>query len=146
MSRWISPQPLELQLFYDDILVADLHEVIAHQGTWFASYELRISSGEGVQQDRLLEYIASCEDFDRRIAQGEDRDFDEFDRYGVIAAASSWRVPRPDGGDFLMEGNMWFADGEVCWQHPETKPSTEEAANVVWACIANYVAGSAPKN
>ena len=57
MSHWVSPQSLELQLFYGDVLVADLHEASPHQGTWFAPYELKISAGEGQLQDRLLEYI-----------------------------------------------------------------------------------------
>ena len=73
----------------------------------------------------MLEYIAFCEDFHRRIADGEDHDFAEFDRFGPIADAGSWRVPRPDGGSMPMEGRMWFADGQASWQHPETAPSTE---------------------
>jgi hypothetical protein len=142
MSRWISPPPLELQLWYGDVLVADLHEVFPHQGTWFAPYDLKISPGEGAMQDRLLEYIAFSEDFDRRIAQGQDHDFTEFDRYGPIADTGSWRVPRPDGGTLPMAGRMWFAGGQACWQHPETQPSTEVAANEVWACIADYLSAS----
>jgi hypothetical protein len=142
MSRWVSSPPLELQLWYGDVLVADLHEVFPHQGTWFASYDLRILPGEGALQDRVLEYIAFCEDFDRRITQGQDHDFTEFERYGPIADTGSWRVPRPDGGTLPMEGSMWLASGQACWRHPETQPSTEAAANEVWACIADYVSAS----
>src|SRR5262245_1232813 len=132
MSGWVSPLPLELQLWYGDVLVADLHEVFPHQGTWFAPYDLKISPGEGALQDRLLEYIAFSEDFDRRIAQEQYHEFAEFDRYGPIADTGSWRVPRPDGGALPMEGRMWFAGGQACWQHPETQPSTEAAANELW--------------
>jgi hypothetical protein len=140
MSRWVEPLPLELRLRYDDLLVAQLHQVFPHQGTWFALYELKIARGEGALQDRLLEYIAFSEDFDRRISQGQDHDFAEFDRFGPIADAGSWRVPRPDGGAMPMEGIMWFTSGQACWQHPETMPSTEGAANELWVRIAEYVA------
>jgi len=140
MSRWVAPSTLELQLWYGDVLVAELHQVFPHQGTWFAPYELKITPGDGALQDRLLKYIAFKEDFDRRVTEGEDHDFDEFDPFGDIADASSWKVPRPDGGAMPMEGRIWFMDGQASWQHPETSPSAEEAANELWACIAEYVA------
>jgi hypothetical protein len=47
MPRWVPPPPLELQLWYGDVLVAELHQVFPHQGTWFAAYELKIASGQG---------------------------------------------------------------------------------------------------
>ncbi len=87
-------------------------------------------------QDRILDYISFCEDFDQRIAQGEDHDFTEFDHFDPIADTASWRVPRPDGGVVPMTGILWFVSGQACWQHPETEPSTEQAANAVWASIA----------
>src|SRR4051794_14434038 len=103
MSHSILPQSLELQLFYGELLVADLHEAYPHQGTWFARCELKISPGEGPLQDGLLEYITFSEEFDRRIEHGEEHDFTEFDRYDSIADTASWRVPRPDGGALPME-------------------------------------------
>src|SRR5436305_10939091 len=108
MPRWVPPPALELQLWYDDVLVAELHQVFPHQGTWFAPYELKIASGEGALHDQLLKYIAFCEDFHRRIADGQDHDFAEFDRFGPIADTGSWRIPRPGGGSVPMEGRMWF--------------------------------------
>ena len=51
MPRWVAPPPLELQLWYGDVLVADLHQVFPHQGTWFAPYELKIAPGEGTLQE-----------------------------------------------------------------------------------------------
>jgi hypothetical protein len=140
MSRWVPPPPLELQLWYGDVPVAALHQVFPHQGTWFALYELKIAPGEGVLQDELLEYIAFCEDFDRRIAQGRDHDFAELDRFGPVADTGSWKVPRPDGGVMQMTGRIWFVGGQASWQHPETAPSPEGAANELWARIAEYAA------
>lgn len=130
------PPPLKLQLWYGDVLVANLHDVFPHQGTWFAPYELKISPGDGVLQDRLLEYIAFTTDFNRRIAEGQDHDIDECNHFGDIAQAGAWKVPRPDGGVMPIEGRMWFVDGQASWQHPETPPSTERAANELWARVA----------
>ena len=131
------PAPLELELWYDDLLVADLHQVFPHQGTWFAEYKLKIGRGEGTKQDQLLEYIAFCEDLHCRIANGQDHDIAEFDRFGRIADTGSWKVPLSDGGALPMEGRMWFAGGQASWQPPETEPSTEMAANRAWARIAD---------
>jgi hypothetical protein len=63
MPGWEAPAPLELQLWYGDLLVADLHQVFPHQGTWFANYDLRIVRGEvpnrlspdGRQGDRFFD-------------------------------------------------------------------------------------------
>lgn len=140
MSPWVPPPPLELRLWYGDLLIADLHNVFPHQGTWFALYELKIAAGDGSLSDRLLKYIAFTIDFNRRIAEGRDYDFDEFDNFGSLAEAGLWKVPRPDGGAMPMAGRIGFVDGEVTWQHPETPPSTEAAANELWASIAEYVA------
>ena len=136
MPRWIEPPPLELQLWYGHLLVADLRQVFPHQGTWFAEYDLKIAPGEGTLQDKLLTYIAFCEYFHRRIADGQDHDFEEFDRFAPISDTGSWNARLPTGGSVPMEGRMWFADGQASWQHPETEPSTEGAANEFWARIA----------
>lgn len=129
MSRWVAPPPLQLQLWYEDVLVADLHRAFPHQGTWFALYELKIAPGTGPLPDRLLEYIAFATDFHRRIAEGQDHDFDEFDRFGDLSEARPWRIPRPDGGLMPMAGRVDFIEGQVAWQHPDMPPSTEAAAN-----------------
>jgi hypothetical protein len=142
MPRWVAPPSLELQLWYGDVLVADLHQVFPHQGTWFAPYELKIAPGDGALQDRLLEYIAFTDDFNCRIAQGKYHDFAEFDDFGAIADAGSWKVPRPDGGVIPMADRMWLVDGQASWQQPETAPSTEGAANELWERIAEYVAAT----
>lgn len=140
MPPWVAPPYLELQLWFGDVLVADLHEVFPHQGTWFASCELKIASGDGALQARLLEYIGFSDAFNRRIAQGEAHDFAEFDRFGDLSDAAVWRAPRPDGGVMPMAGRMWFMDEQACWQHPESAPSTEAAANDLWRRIADFVA------
>ena len=132
MARWVEPPPLELQLWYGDLLVADLHRVIPHQGTWFAEYDVRIIPGQGELQDQLLAYISFCEDFHQRIVDGRDHDLDEFDRYVPISDCDSWNARLPTGVSVPMEGKMWFADGQASWQHPETEPSTEGAANEFW--------------
>lgn len=126
-------RPLELQLWYGNSLVADLHRAFPHQGTWFGEYDLRIAPGQSDVHDKLLGYIAFCEDFHRRIAEGQAYDYDEFAEFASIASCDSWTARMTSGVTVPMEGEMLFADGQASWQHPETAPSTEAAANEFWA-------------
>ncbi len=111
---------MEGQLWFGDLLVADLRGMFPHQGTWFSDYCLRITPDQGILQGRLLAYIALCKDFDRRIAESQEHDFDEFDRFDPIPNCESWRVRLPNGSSVPMEGQMWFTEAEASWQHPET--------------------------
>jgi len=133
INSWVEPPLLDAELWFGSLLVADLRLLSPHQGTWSSEYALRISADQGELQNRVLGYIAFCEDFDRRIANGQDHDFDEFERFTPIPNCESWSVRLPNGCLVPMEGRMWFADGEAGWQHPETEPSTESAANEFWA-------------
>jgi hypothetical protein len=113
-------------------MVEDLFQMFQHQGTWFSGYTLRITRDQGELQSRLLAYIAFCEDFHRKIAEGQEHDFDAFDSFEVIPNCASWTARLPNGPSVPMEGRMWFADGEVSWPHPETQPSAEAAAYDFW--------------
>lgn len=129
MDLWVEPPPLEAQLWFGSLFVADLHRMFPHQGTWFSEYDLRITNGQGELPDQLLAYIAFCEDFHRRIAGGRDHDFAAFDRFTPIPNCESWSARLPTGRCVPMEGILWFTDGDAIWQHPETEPSTEVAAS-----------------
>lgn len=131
-ARWIEPPSLEGQLWFGGVLVADLHRMFPHQGTWFSEYELRIANNQGELQSQLLAYIVFSEDFERRIGEGRAHHFDEFDRFNTIPNCQSWNVRLPSGRLVPMEGKMWFADGDARWQHPETESSAEAAANQFW--------------
>ena len=131
-DRWVQPPELEAQLCYGGLLVADLRRMFPHQGTWLSEYELRITSEQGELQQRLLAYIEFCEDFQRKIAEGQDHDFDAFDCFNPIPLCESWSVRLRNSALVPMEGRIWFADGEASWQHPETQPSTEAAAYEFW--------------
>jgi hypothetical protein len=135
-TGWVEPPSLSAELWFGSLLVADLHQLFPHQGTWFAEYELKIAANRGPQEDQLLAYISFCEEFHRQIDEGRDHDFDEFERFTPVQNCESWVAKLPSGRFVPMEGIMWFADGGTTWRHPETKPSTEAAANEFWLANA----------
>jgi len=135
-SSWVAPPQFKGQLWFGNVLVANLHQMFSHQGTWCADYDLRIRKDSGELEDQVLAYMSFCEYFDRRIAEGCTHDFDEFEWFAKVASCTSWTARLPSGQVVPMEGRLWFADGGVNWQHPETKPSTEAAANEFWSLNA----------
>lgn len=135
-GRWAEPPTLEGQLWFDDVLVADLYQMFPHQGTWFSDYNLRISKEHGELEDQLLAYIEFCKDFNRRIADGCEHDFEEFNQFAMSTDCDSWRAVLPNGQIVPMQGRLWFADDSVNWQHPETDSSSEAAANEFWTHAA----------
>lgn len=137
MSKWIAPATLNLTLWHNDLLVARLSNAFPHQGTWFANYSLAINGHVDAHAQRILEYIAFCKNFNCRIASGDDHDFDEFDRFQDVSECSQWRATLANDLIIPMEGQLGFIDDQVMWQHPETHPSTEQAANEVWAHAAS---------
>ena len=90
VTDWVEPPPLEGQLWFGSLLVADLHRMFPHQGTWFSEYNLRITKDQGELQEQLLAYVSFCEDFNRGVAEGRDHDFDAFERFYPIPNCESW--------------------------------------------------------
>ena len=131
-------KPLNLQLWFGDVLVADLLNVIPHQGTWFALYRQVVAPGQGAVQRRLCDSIAFCEEWHRRLKRGNSPDAGEFDRFADIIKSGSWRVPYPDGGALPMDEGPTFFEGEASWNHPDDRPSRELAAHEVWSRLARH--------
>src|SRR6516165_3265590 len=111
MPPWVPPPPLELQLWYGDLLVADLHQVFPHQGTWFAPYATKIRRGEGALQDGLLNYShsaplkPSCKPRIRRgLIQSENH------------ATCDTRTRHPAGTDISMGDATNIAFSWVNWE------------------------------
>ena len=137
MAKWVEPPTLNLTLWHDSLLVAHLNNAFPHQGTWFSDYVLSIDGRTDEHARRILDYISFCKDFNRRIANGDDHDFNEFDRFQDVSDCSQWRATLANGLIIPMEGQLGFIDEQVTWQHPETQPSTELAANELWAQAAS---------
>lgn len=137
IQMWVEPPTLSLALWHDDLLVAHLSNAFPHQGTWFADYRLSIDGRDSEHAKRILDYISYCKDFNCRIANGDDHDFAEFDRFQDVSDCSHWRATLGNGLMVPMEGQLGFIDDQVTWRHLETHPSTEMAANAFWASAAS---------
>src|SRR5258708_31145717 len=100
--------PVNLQLWYGRILVADLLNVIVHQGTWFGLYRLLITRKQGKQETRLCDFVAFCEKWHQRLKKGKDPDAAEFDQFKDVIYSGLWRVPFPDGNEMTIPEGPTF--------------------------------------
>ena len=132
-----APKTLNLQLWFGDVLVADLLNVFPHQGTWFAEYRQVVTPEAGPVQARLCEFIRFCEEWHDRLACGQNPDAAEFDRFKDVIESPSWRVPCPDGTELTMPEGPIFVQGEASWNHPEAESSRELAAAQVWTRLTS---------
>jgi hypothetical protein len=133
VSDPLARQSLNLQLWFGDVLVADLLDVFPHQGTWFAGYRQIVAPGQGPLQERLCELIRACEAWNERLERGENPDPYEFDRFADVLESGAWRVPCPDGTELRMTYGPAFFGGETSWNHTESAPSRALAAGRAWA-------------
>ena len=133
MSEVSVPRQLNLQLWFGEVLVADLGNVFPHQGTWFAQYRQVATPEQGSVQARLCEFIRFCEEWHERLARGDNPDAEEFDAFADVIESTAWRVPSPDGTELRMAEGPIFVQGEVSWNHPEAEPFREMAAWRAWA-------------
>lgn len=123
---------LDLQLWFGEVLVADLRHVFPHQGTWFAEYGLVVAPEQGWLQARLCEYIAFCEKWHEQLVREENPDARAFDLFADVIESGAWRVPCPDGSELRLAGGPIFVCGEASWNHTESDPSRELAAAETW--------------
>ena len=144
MSKWVEPPTMTLTLWHNGLLIAHLSNVFPHQGTWFADYELSIDGHDDEHARRILDYISFCKDFNCRIANGDDHDFNEFVRFQDVSDCSRWRATLANGLIIPMEGQLGFIDDQITWQHPETQPSSEMAANELLARAALNIGAEEP--
>ena len=137
MTRVSTPKPLNLQLWFGDVLVADLLNVIPHQGTWFAEYRQIVTPEQGPLQQRLCELIRFSEEWHHRLQRGESPDLRECDQFADVLESRAWRVPCPDGTELRMTYGPAFVQGEASWNHSDAEPSREAAAWHVWSRLTH---------
>jgi hypothetical protein len=123
---------LNLQLWFGDVLVADLLNAFPHQGTWFAQYRQVVAPEQGPPQARLCEFIRFCEEWHGRLARGDHPEAREFDPFMGVIDSAMWRVLCPDGTELPLAGGPGFVRGEASWNHAEAEPSHEIAAGRAW--------------
>ncbi len=141
MPEQSANKTLNLQLWFGDVLVAELRDVFPHQGTWFALYHQVVAPENGPAARRLCEFIAFCEKWHERVRLGETPNASEFDQFSDVIYSGLWRLPCPDGTELTMTEGPAFVEGQASWNHPESDGSRELAARQVWSRLTKSEVG-----
>jgi hypothetical protein len=137
-------EPLNLQLWFGTVLVADLLDVFPHQGTWYARYRPLVAPEQGPRHKRLYHYIRFCENWHGRLDRGQNPDPAEFDRFADVLMSDQWRIPCPEGTELPVTEGPIFAAGQASWNHPESEPSREQAAGELWSRLTGQRGAAEP--
>jgi hypothetical protein len=132
VGKQSGPPTLNLQLWYGDVLVADLLGAKPHQGTWSAEYRQVVCPEQGPLHRRLCEFIVFCEEWHQRLRRRQDHAATEFDQYEDVIESGLWQVPCPDG-TVLTISAPGFVEGEASWNHPYSGSDREAVAGEMWS-------------
>jgi hypothetical protein len=107
---------MNLQLYYDKILVGDAIDVFCHQGTWFGRFESRLDLGADIIHKRLHDFIVFCEDWHKRLAAGIGGDASEFDQFRDLLTSGLWLTLSSDAAISKIYQAPSFTGGELSWR------------------------------
>src|SRR5690349_15388877 len=110
MSGSSTPGPLNLQLWFGDVLVAELSGAFPHQGTLLSDYRPVVNPQHGPPAQRVYEFLRFCDEWHRRHSEDHmSADAGEFDSYTDVTRSEAWWVRAPDGAALRMDGSPFFA-------------------------------------
>jgi hypothetical protein len=105
----------DLRLRYGSVNVGDIGDAFCHQGTWFGTFQRKISGKCGPVEQRLCDFITFCEEWHARLRAGGVPDALEFDKFSDLLGSGLWQIEAPDGSLTPIEEAPVFAEGEVSW-------------------------------
>jgi hypothetical protein len=88
---------MNLQIFYDQILIGDIADAFEDQNTWFGDFSQRVDGQAGRLQQRLSDFIAFSKDWNRRCATSEAYEPSEFEKFSELLTSGLWLTKAPNG-------------------------------------------------
>jgi hypothetical protein len=106
-----------LRLLYGSLVVGEIIDPFCDQDTWFGSFRPTVVIPGNLNEQRLGEFVAFCEQWHDRLASGEVGDASDFDRFGDVILPGKWRTEDPDGIIRAIHKAPVFCSGEVTWHY-----------------------------
>ncbi|HWB04472.1 MAG TPA: hypothetical protein VG796_15700 [Verrucomicrobiales bacterium] len=107
---------MNLQLYYDRILVGDIMEAFCHQDTWFGTFKQSFFSQADDTGQRIGEFIAFCQVWNERCKTSENPDASEFDQFGDLLTSQRWFTKGSEGTSSEIDQAPNFFEEEISWQ------------------------------
>jgi len=107
---------MNLQLFYDNLLVGDIAAPLLHQGTWFGDFRQVVATQDSTLAQRVCDFIAFCREWHARLATQASCEASEFDQFSDLVRSGLWFTRDADGVAARIEEAPVFTDGEISWR------------------------------
>jgi hypothetical protein len=107
---------MTLQLRYGPVLVAELTDVIEHQGSWFARWRASPLETTDPTATRLRSFIAFCLDWNARCESGLEPEAAEFDAFRDVLNSRLWHTRDSAGGIVGIADAPYFSPDEISWR------------------------------
>jgi hypothetical protein len=108
-----------LVLKYGTLVVGRVSNTLFSDNTWYGLFQSDLGQNPGALGLRVAEYIAFCEDWNKRTEERPDSppDASEFDRFDDIIKSDNWTATRAEGENLrILNAPVFFPGGEISWR------------------------------
>jgi len=109
----------ELTLLYGTLKVGDIREAFCSDATWYGVFKPTIRPHDGDLAQRLLDFIAFCEDWNERVRRSSTGmpDAAVFDCFDDITRSGFWATETQLGQKSrIANAPVFFLGGEISWR------------------------------
>jgi len=106
-------------LSFGQLIVGQIKDPFCSDDTWHGNFDCQLQPADGPLAQRVLEFIAFCEDWNERVERDEPSAGDpaEFDRYSDVVDSGLWEVQTETGERHRLESAPLFVRGaELSWR------------------------------
>jgi hypothetical protein len=118
----------DLDLWYGSVRIGRISQVTSCHPSWIGLIEHELDRLAGAGEDRLVEFIEFCIDWDTRAQSAnhgdliEYPDASEFEAFTDILQSGEWRIHHQDGRvEVIDEAPMFSLYNEVSWSVVEER-------------------------
>ena len=109
----------ELTLWYGTTMIGRVRDAFCTDATWYGMLDRAIAPADGPLASHLLEFMAFCEDWNRRSVAAPDNPPDpgEFDRFVDVIKSGLWFTQTTTGEKQpVIEAPNFTPGGELSWR------------------------------
>jgi hypothetical protein len=103
------------ELWFCDVLVAKVMDVVCHQGTYFGIPQLVFDNAGSELQRRLTQFVDFSLDWNRRVGDGIEADADEFDAFADLVRGGNWSCRYRGAMSPIDQAPSFFGPNECSW-------------------------------
>jgi hypothetical protein len=109
-----------MTLLFEGSEVGRIDDAFVSDGTWHGKLALTKKIQDAQVFERLLEFIAFCENWNERLATGAKANRDDFKAFADIIETQLWETTMENGRrSRVSDAPNFFSGGEISWKYSE---------------------------